>query len=71
MEKYNQLGVALFNLSVLTSFVEKHIGIKRKMKYNCNISGMLMAEYCSGFFLQSAVIEKWQVKLNIGQKIWM
>lgn len=58
MEKYNQLGVALFNLSVLTSSVENHIGIKRKMKYNCTISQMLMPEYCSGFFLQSAVIEK-------------
>lgn len=58
MEKNNQLGVALFNLSVLTSFVEKHIGSKRKMKYNCNISQMLMPEYCSGFFLQSTGIEK-------------
>lgn len=59
MEKCNQLGVALFNLSVLTSFVENHIGIKRKMKYKCTVSQMLMPEYCSVFFfIQSAVIEK-------------
>lgn len=44
MEKKNQLGAALLNLNVLISFVEKHIGIKSKMKYNCNISQTLMPE---------------------------